>query len=947
MGGGFSALLQAVVFSKDDNTNNTDGSILRATIANVTIRTGTYPNGTEAYLGDNSDLGFPEALYPNITYNSTTTNTAFSDFPLNSTSTLLLGPVSINESYALVSITLPILDNNSNNGTLLGFMTVVAAATSIISVTQSREGLGNTGVVLLVGPSRRENLFRYEQRPATADYTAGSAMDLANVHFVLPPPSDNSTRSRHSQYLSNLTAFQSSNFTLKKYPAALNGFSQKHPGVNNQSSQMSTTNENNVSVAVGYARPQSSLVSWLLIVEQSHAEAWAPIYKLRKIVLACVFGTIGAIIVVIVPLAHFSVRPIRRLRDATKKSISPPGFSPREGSFDSDRDISGDEGEDIGAPNSTKSKKGFFVRLRNLTGTQKKTARQRTEEERRRTFKIPAKVKNRKHWITDELTELTGTFNDMTDELMLQYSSLEERVAQRTEELEIAKQAAETANEAKTLFIANISHELKTPLNGILGMCSICMSETDLDKIKRSLQIVYKSGDLLLHLLNDLLLFSKNQIGQQVSLEEREFRLIDIKTQVQTIFHKQVIDGKIDFSVKFIGSEPEFEHIEDSGSKLPALGPQGTGRLKDMSLWGDQHRILQIIINLVSNSLKFTPEGGKVEVRIQCTGEVETSAETSRNSMGSKQSSQRTTRGRHRHESGSSGSQISRKHSGNKTQGTALLINPMDKKATTRVVREREPTPPPPGARTLNFQFEVQDTGPGIPVSMRDRVFEPFVQGDLGLSKKFGGTGLGLSICSQLAKLMGGDIILDSAEGVGSTFTMNIPLKHTKSRASSTSSSAQGSRPTSEHTTSDARLSSPKRNVDTSMEKDSQPRLVGLSAPFFASAPLPSPEHDVKQLAALDTVEAARKAGSKLRVLVAEDNLVNQEVVLRLVFSWLSDQTYTDSCLVCLSSKMFTTLSLRRMAKRHMTKSRKACQRSSSSILSSWIFRSVANLITI
>lgn len=177
------------------------------------------------------------------------------------------------------------------------------------------------------------------------------------------------------------------------------------------------------------------------------------------------------------------------------------------------------------------------------------------------------------------------------------------------------------------------------------------------------------------------------------------------------------------------------------------LTSSGTGRLKDMSLWGDQHRILQVIINLISNSLKFTPEGGKVEVRIRCLGEVLSSAETSRNSMGSKQSSQRTTRGRHRHDSGS---QISRKHSGNdpkapatKPQGTALLINPMDKKATPRVVREREPTPPPPGARTLLFQFEVQDTGPGIPLSMRDRVFEPFVQGDLGLSKKYGGTGLG------------------------------------------------------------------------------------------------------------------------------------------------------------------------------------------------------------
>ena len=95
----------------------------------------------------------------------------------------------------------------------------------------------------------------------------------------------------------------------------------------------------------------------------------------------------------------------------------------------------------------------------------------------------------------------------MTDELMMQYEKLEERVAQRTAELEQSKKAAEAANESKTLFIANISHELKTPLNGILGMCAVCMSEDDPIKMRRSLGIIYKSGDLLLNLLTDLLTF--------------------------------------------------------------------------------------------------------------------------------------------------------------------------------------------------------------------------------------------------------------------------------------------------------------------------------------------------------------------------------------------------------------------------------------------------------
>ncbi len=153
-----------------------------------------------------------------------------------------------------------------------------------------------------------------------------------------------------------------------------------------------------------------------------------------------------------------------------------------------------------------------------------------------------------------------------------------------------------------------------------------------------------------------------------------------------------------------------------------------------------------MIINLVSNSLKFTPEGGKVEVRIKCLGEAEAVSEGSRNSIGSKQSSQRTSRNRHRNDSGSN-SQVSRKPSNSAANpaGTALFLNAADPKSTPRIhIRERSPTPPPANAKILIFQFEVEDTGPGIPEHLRDRVFEPFVQGDLGLSKKYGGTGLGL-----------------------------------------------------------------------------------------------------------------------------------------------------------------------------------------------------------
>ena len=112
----------------------------------------------------------------------------------------------------------------------------------------------------------------------------------------------------------------------------------------------------------------------------------------------------------------------------------------------------------------------------------------------RRIFKIPGRVDQGKHFVTDELTELTQTYNSMTEELLKQYTLLDEKVAERTRELEISKKAAEAANESKTLFIANISHELKTPLNGIMGICAVCMEDDDLSRIRQSLKTVYKSG---------------------------------------------------------------------------------------------------------------------------------------------------------------------------------------------------------------------------------------------------------------------------------------------------------------------------------------------------------------------------------------------------------------------------------------------------------------------
>ncbi|KAK3325187.1 hypothetical protein B0H66DRAFT_113217 [Apodospora peruviana] len=905
--GGFSGLLQARLYSR--NTTGNGNGLLSLTGIDDTPILLPYkaPDGRDVYLGD-EDYGYPPMLYPNITYldlhrpNSYMNSTqafsaaAFPGVSLGNGSDgsgILLGPLVVNTTFALISITIPVR-MIQNNGYILGYMTLVATARTLIEVQVSREGLGSTGVVLFIGSTNPWNHFNEGMAASNQTFTPPLPEFISQpVHHLLPPQALPGQADRHNMHNFEEETFDNA-FNMTDYPGVRDVFYNRNPVPNNATSLLRTRNEQGSSVAVGVARPQTSLVTWAVVVEKDESEAYKPIQTLRNILLGCVFGTAGIVLVLIFPCAHLSVMPIRRLKAATEKSIAPPGYA------DSDYDSFDEENPSSGGTTSGRSEKGLFAKIRRRMRKARR-ARERAAaaaESPRRAFKIPARVEDRKHFVTDELTELTQTFNEMTDELLKQYTSLDEKVAERTRELEISKKAAEAANESKTLFIANISHELKTPLNGIMGMCAVCMEEDDVTRIKQSLKTLYKSGDLLLHLLEDLLSFSKNQIGQQVSLEEREFRLGDIRSQMLAIFDKQVRENKIAFSVKFVGNDnvdlspsPDRTSME---RRLPALGPLGVGRLKDMCLWGDQHRILQVIINLVSNSLKFTPAGGMVDLRIRCLGEIEQTSDESRTSSFSKTGSTRPGRTRHRVGSGSNQSASSKGPSGVNAVpgGTALSINPLDPKVSPHVqIRERSPTPPPPNAKSYLFEFEVEDTGPGIAEHMQQKIFEPFVQGDLGLSKKFGGTGLGLSICSQLATLMGGSIALKSTVGVGTTFTMRIPLKYVKERASSTASSSLKSRPPSVGSVPDV------ETVRNSISKtsneiqhtpppatvlDKQPRLVGLSQPFFATTPSRPSKED--QLAAIDRAMANKPSGQgKLRVLVADDNSTNIEVVSRML----------------------------------------------------------------
>ncbi|KAH2845382.1 hypothetical protein KXV85_009768 [Aspergillus fumigatus] len=869
-------LYQVIIFSR--NGQGDRHGLLNVTakdIAEIALPY-THPDGTAVMLGEEG-LGYPPALYPNLTYvaasdsSSTTDVYAFSDYKLGLDTALLLGPLPINSSFSLISVTVPIINNTSATD-ILGYMTVVASAANLQATINSRDGLGQTAQILLLGPSRLDNQFARDAYAATATSAPDvEGLSHAEVHYVFEPTPLPGQSSRHGGNLSM------SSFALSRYPLAWKLMSKPWAESNDSISDLSTRNEHGYQVAVGAIRPKTSMAQWILLVEQTQAEAFAPINKLRKIILACVFGTIGFIILIVPPLTHLAVAPIRRLSEATRKSIEPPSQPPHDCPPSSGPYIVGTaEAEtEPRAFGDHMDEKGLVAWVKHFRRRDRPhSTHSNGSRNHAGAFQIPGRVKERKHLITDELTELTSTFNEMSDELSIHYHRLEERVAERTRELEAAKLAAETANESKTLFIANISHELKTPLNGILGMCTVWMGEDDLPRIKKSLQVVYKSGDLLLHLLNDLLTFSKNQIDQAIRLEEREFRLSDIRSQLAVIFQNQVQEKHIDFNVNFVSDDtlpPQADGFQEKTSlpAAPALGPPGTGRLRDMVLWGDQHRILQVLINLVSNSLKFTPEHGKVEVRIKCVREAET--------PGSPRTSLQDSR------------RNSRLRSQPPSHDSSQPRDPVD-----GLVQEEYHTPVLSQLRTLIFQFEVEDNGPGVAPHLQKRVFEPFVQGDLGLNRKYGGTGLGLSICAQLSRLMNGKITLESEPGKGALFTVEIPLKFVKEAAPSTpSSSAAGSRTPSVFSLDDlpglARPPSNNGSVRsdplTNFEKQElQPRLVGLSQPFFTLTPS-SPAPSTPRATPADGAkpEVKDNTSGKVRVLVAEDNVVNQEVVLRML----------------------------------------------------------------
>lgn len=190
----------------------------------------------------------------------------------------------------------------------------------------------------------------------------------------------------------------------------------------------------------------------------------------------------------------------------------------------------------------------------------------------------------------DELEALAEGFNRMSAQLRESYGTLEQKVEARTRDLASAKEQLERANRHKSEFLATMSHELRTPLNAIIGF-SDALSEKFFGELntrqERYVDHIQASGRHLLALINDILDLSTVEAGR-MELEPGPIVLADVLEDGLTMVRERAIRHGISLV-------PSVD---------PALG----------SIQADERKVKQIVVNLLTNAVKFTPDGGRVEI---------------------------------------------------------------------------------------------------------------------------------------------------------------------------------------------------------------------------------------------------------------------------------------------------------------------------------------------
>ena len=175
-------------------------------------------------------------------------------------------------------------------------------------------------------------------------------------------------------------------------------------------------------------------------------------------------------------------------------------------------------------------------------------------------------------------------------ELIRYKEHLEEEVQQRTQDLVLAREAAETASQAKSDFLSNMSHEIRTPLNATLGMLHLALKQNLAPPIQNYVSKAQGAAQSLLTLINDILDLSRIEAGK-LEIEQVEFSFERVLEQVSNA----------------VSLQADLKHLEFLVRYDPAIPPV---------LIGDPHRLEQVLLNLCSNAIKFT-DSGEVELAFQ------------------------------------------------------------------------------------------------------------------------------------------------------------------------------------------------------------------------------------------------------------------------------------------------------------------------------------------
>lgn len=255
-----------------------------------------------------------------------------------------------------------------------------------------------------------------------------------------------------------------------------------------------------------------------------------------------------------------------------------------------------------------------------------------------------------------------------------------------------AKEKAEEGERVKSVFLANISHEIRSPLNSIIGMINLSQLSDDEEKKQEYFWIARDSADHLLTVINDILDYSKMEVCR-MTLNFEVFNMHRLIKNTMRSMDSSIYNRKLEMKYEIADGVP-------------------------LTVKGDPSRIRQVLINLLCNAIKFT-ESGNITLRCRNTSIVDDSC---------------------------------------------------------------------------MLEFEVEDTGSGIPGDKLGTIFDRFTQLDGRVKSDYTGTGLGLAISRELVELMGGTISVKSNPGVGSTFSFTIPLVKADPEEKSISSDAGAGR---------------------------------------------------------------------------------------------------------------------------------------------------------